>query len=124
MPIESEILKYENRLLLAMKNADLKELDILIHDDLLFNGPDGKTITKEMDLEAYKSGMMKVKEITSGDCQIKTYKDTAVVTVTVSITGEFMNQPILSQARFIRIWKNFEGQWKVIAGASSFLKTE
>ena len=113
-----EVAVCEEQLLQAMRECDLKKMDQLLHDDLLFNGPDGKTITKNIDLAAYQSGNMVVEENNASDQQINFFDDTAVVTVTIHLKGQFMKQPINSLARFIRVWKEFEHQWKVIGGAS------
>lgn len=55
MKIES-IVTAEIELLTAIKNADVAALENLLHDDLLFNLPDGNTITKEFDLNSHRSG--------------------------------------------------------------------
>ena len=58
-----EILKQENRLYSAIKAGNVTELDRLLHDDLLFVLPGGTTITKEIDLDTYRSGVLKVQEL-------------------------------------------------------------
>lgn len=54
MTQEEQIIDCENRLLEAIKLGNIKVLDELLHDDLVFNIPTGKTITKEMDIENYR----------------------------------------------------------------------
>lgn len=115
---KNEIIACEERLLKAMKECDLNTLNELLHDDLIFNGPTGELVTKEMDLAAYRSGNMAVDENTISDQEIRVFGDTAIVTVTVHLIGSFMKQPIENKCRFVRTWKKMEGEWKMIGGAS------
>ena len=64
------IIKIEQEILIAMKKCDIKKLDELLHEELLFNIPNGQTITKAMDLETYSSGNMKINEIASSEQEI------------------------------------------------------
>lgn len=115
--IEIENIKAcENQLLQAMKNTDLETLDQLLYDGLLFNGPNGETITKSIDLNAYRSGNMLVKELNISNQQINIIHDNAIVAVSVEMKGEFMKQPIAGKFRYIRVWKLINNQLKVIGG--------
>ncbi|MCA1918848.1 MAG: nuclear transport factor 2 family protein [Flavobacterium piscis] len=116
MKIES-IVTAEIELLTAIKNADVAALENLLHDDLLFNLPDGNTITKEFDLNSYRSGKMKVDTIEASDQIINLIDDTAVVAVTVLLKGSFDNNPVNAALRYIRVWKKFDESVKVIAGS-------
>lgn len=78
---EQKIQKVEKQLLEAMKTNDIKTLDQLLHDDLLFVLPSGEVITKEMDLEIHKSGNLIFEEITSSIDSIKQIVENVVVTV-------------------------------------------
>jgi len=115
MKIES-IVTAEIELLTAIKNADVAALENLLHDDLLFNLPDGNTITKEFDLNSYRSGKMKVDTIEASDQIINLIDDTAVVAVTILLKGSFDNNPVNAALRYIRVWKKFDESLKVIAG--------
>ncbi len=113
-----QILECEKRLLEAMKNGDFKVLDELLHENLIFNIPTGQTITKSMDIENYKSGMMKVSEILATDQMIKSIDDeTFTVAVTIYLNGKYSNQIIDGKFRYLRVWKLFNNSWKVIAGS-------
>lgn len=46
MTPEEQIMECESKLLEAMKSGDIKVLDQLLHDKLVFNIPTGQTITK------------------------------------------------------------------------------
>jgi ketosteroid isomerase-like protein len=120
MTTKQQIIENERLLLEAMQTNDIVSLDSLIHDDLLFNTPDGQTITKKMDLDAYRSGKVNFQSLTPTEMQISEIGDTIIVAVTVEIKGEYFDQKVDNRLRYLRIWKLFGNSWKVIAG-SGFL---
>ena len=111
------IVNAEIELLTAIKNTDVPVLEKMLHDDLLFNLPDGNTITKEFDLNSYRSGRLKVDSLEASDQIINIIDDTAVVTVIISLKGAFDNNPVNGAFRYIRVWKQFGESLKVIAGS-------
>jgi len=108
----------EQRIMSAMLNADVEELDNLIHPDLLFNAAMGLVATKEMDLATYRSGLMKINCINAGNEQISIVGDTATVSVQVEMDAKFSGQEIKGKFLFLRVWKKIEGKIQVIAGSS------
>lgn len=118
---KNSIEELENQLLDAMLNANVETLNRLIHPDLLFNSAMGQTITKEMDLESYRSGLMIVNSITASDQQINIIEDTAVVAVTIDINAKYGVQDISGKVRFLRVWKKIESKYQIIAGSSVML---
>ena len=60
---ENSILEQENKLYRAIKDGNVTALDYLLHDDLLFIIPSGETITKEIDLNTYRDGALKIDEL-------------------------------------------------------------
>ena len=118
-PISKEsIISMEKEMLNAIRNSDVKKLNELIHEDLLFNIPTGQTITKDLDLENYRSGNMKIEDISSSEQLINLIGDTAVVSVTITMKGKYLEHIIDGKFRINRIWKMFGNNWKVIAGSS------
>jgi len=117
MTIRAEILKREDELLEAIKSSDIITLDKLLHNECLFIMPDGKAITKQMDLAAHRSGAMVVEELKSTIEQIKLIESIAVVIVVYETKGKMLENPIQGRFRYIRIWNSFEGDLKVIGGS-------
>ncbi len=115
------IVKIENELLSAMKNCDVKKLDELLHEDLFFIVPNGQTITKDIDLETYSSGNMKITEIKPSKQKISLIGDNAIVSVIIDMKGNYFDYSIDGTYKIIRIWKSFSREWKVIAGSSTKL---
>ena len=118
MTKEEQIKAYEIKLLTALKQNDITTVEDLIHDNLLFNIPTGQTVTKEMDLENLRSGLMIVKDIIQSEQIIKITDDIATVAVTIHLTGKYIDTPIDGNFRYLRVWKIFDGRWKIIAGSS------
>ena len=112
------IIASENELLSAMKNCNIKVLENLLHKDLLFNIPSGQTISKEMDIESYRSRNMIIDEIKSSQQKINLIGDNAVVSVTIEMKGKYLDNSIDGKYQLIRVWKLYDNVWKVIAGSS------
>ena len=115
--MRQEIIDCENRLLDAIRNGDVNTLYELLHDSLIFNIPTGQTITKEMEIENYRSGFMSVYDISTSDQTIKTMDNISTVVVTVHLKAKYANQVIDGKFRYLRVWKLFDNSWKIIAGS-------
>ncbi len=112
------ILEVEHQLLQALKQRDLTQLDLLLHEDLLFNLPTGHTITKAQDVEVYRSGKMIIDEISASSYQICLIEDNAVVTALVKMKGAYFEDHFDGAFKIMRVWRLFKNQWKVIGGSS------
>jgi len=116
--IEAEIKASEAKLIDAIRRADADALASLLHDNLLFNLPSGETKTKAFDLETYRSGKMVVNSIAATDLEINAIDaQTAVVAVTVALNAKWYDNVVDGNFRYLRVWKAFDGDWKVIAGS-------
>lgn len=114
---KEEILQLENRLYKAMKESDLNVLDELLHDDLLFVLPSGDTITKEMDLNTYREGILKIKDLNPTVEKLNMIDDLALITLMMEIKGEANSESFEAKFRYIRFWKQFEDGIKVVGGS-------
>lgn len=112
-----QVLARENSLLDAMTTNNVDLLEDLLHDDLLFNGPDGTTATKAMDLANYRSGNIHLHTATSHDLAISLIGDTAVVAVTVELQGNYLDESLDGRFRYLRVWKLIDDRWQVIGGS-------
>jgi hypothetical protein len=117
MTLDEQIIKCEERLLEAIKTGNIQVLDELLHDNLIFNIPTGQTITKEMDIENYRSGIMTVYDISTSDRTIKTTENVSTVVVTVYLKAKYADQIIDGKFSYLRVWKLSDNSWKVIAGS-------
>jgi hypothetical protein len=120
---KAQVIDNEKKLLSAMKTNNVELLDQLLHDELLFNGPSGETASIAMDLENYRSGNINLHTLESSDLMLNMVGDDIVVAVTVEILGNYLGQEIDGKFRYLRVWKLFENNWKVIAGSVVTLNT-
>lgn len=114
---EALVVAREAQLLLAMRTSDANLLDDLLHDDLLFNGPDGSTATKPQDLANYRSGGIALQVAESSEMRTSVIEGDVVVAVTVRLVGNYMGQQLDGRARYLRVWKATGGRYQVIGGS-------
>ena len=117
MSQHEQIIECEKRLLEALKTGDIKVLDELLHDNLIFNIPTGQTITKAMDIENYRSGILTVSEVSATDQIITSIDDISTVAVTLHLKATYADQIVDGKFRYLRVWKLVGNSWKVIAGS-------
>jgi ketosteroid isomerase-like protein len=115
--LEAEIVAREDALLRAITTNDVAQLDDLLHDDLLFNGPDGQTGTKAQDLANYRSGGIQLRRAEASERLIRAIGDDAVVAVTVTLEGSYLGVQVDGRYRYLRVWQRTGGTWRVIGGS-------
>ncbi len=98
------ITNIEFKLVEAIKSSDVKFLDIVLHDDLLFIAPNGQLITKQMDLASHRAGEMVVEQLIPIIEDVKIMDDTAVVIVVYDTKGNVWQ----SYSRTIQIHSSLE----------------
>ncbi len=117
------ILVLEEQLRMSMINSDLSALDQLLADDLIFTNHLGHVMSKQDDLEAHRTGFVKIQSIDQSEQVIKTGKEMAIVSVVSRICGEFGGMPSDVSFRFTRIWQKINSnQWKVVAAHSTLVQ--
>lgn len=118
MNVKDAILECERRLIDAQRTSNVKELDQLLHEDLLFTIPNGQIITKQIDLDSHKSGDMSINSSIVLNQTIKLIEDVAVAVTTIELKGQYRNQPIDGKFVYNRVWKQVSTQWKLISGSA------
>ncbi len=120
--IESEIFSVEEKLRQAMIASDVKILDELLSPLLLFTNHLGQVLKKEDDLAAHQSGLVKITELIASELQIQLNGDVAVVSVRMSISGTYNNNPANGNFRFTRVWtQTTNGNWQIVAGHAGLI---
>jgi len=112
---KDEVIQHEKKLLSAFANKDLLVIDELLHDNALFVYPNAATVTKAMVMDNFRHGNSDFTEMISSDEIINIIDDTAIVSLDLKLTGKYFEEVISSQFRYIRVWKIFNDQLKVIA---------
>ena len=109
----------ENRLIEAMKTGNVRELGVLIADDLIFTAHNGMLFTKQDDINAHTEGNIKIFEINTSEQRISIVDDVAIVSVLMEMSGSFFGSTEVGFFRFMRVWKLMNENWKIIAAQST-----
>jgi ketosteroid isomerase-like protein len=118
LEIEIQIREGEERLYAAMLASDVKELDTLIADDLLFVGPTGELATKTMDLELHRTGGTKFTELVPQELEIRVWSDRFVLAIAkISLSGTYLGNDFAADYRYLRIWRKGEQGWQIAGGS-------
>ena len=112
----SDVEQLEERLRRAMLASDVTELDGLLSDRLMFVTPDGATLGKEGDLDAHRSGLIRISALTPLERYIELFGMTAVVNAEMEMAGSFAGAPFAGRFRYTRVWHHDGAQPKVVAG--------
>ena len=118
---ESEIIKAEEKLRMAMVSSDVGVLDELLSPSLIFTNHLGQVISKSDDLEGHKQRDLVIENLKLSEQQIKLVGELAIVTVLAIISGSYKGSPANGNFRFTRVWANENGAWQVVAGHSSIV---
>jgi hypothetical protein len=115
--IAAQIHAAEERLRLAMLAADLESLDALIAPELVFTTHLGTLISKQDDLDAYRSGALRFQSIEPAEQRVLVLQGAAYVAVRMRVAGVLAAVPFAADLRFSRVWQRSAAQvWRVVAG--------
>ena len=115
----AQIQQAEQKLMTAQLASDADALAQLLADDLIFTGPDGRLYHKADDLEAHRSGTMRLTHSSPYEPIIKLLPQIAIVSVLVDLQGFIGEQSIDGSYRYTRVWTNQNNAWQVIAAHCS-----
>lgn len=115
---ETKIIACEERLRTAMLSSNVEVLDELIADDLIFVNHFGQILSKETDIEAHRSGNLKITRIDILDQRIKLLDMLAVTVTRVALTGTF-GTPFEGEFCYTRVWQYRIGKWQIASGHCS-----
>ena len=115
--MNSEIIKLEEKLRHAMLNSDVKKLDELIDDSLIFTSPNGNIITKSMDLQVHRLKEQKITKLSPSEQVIQVHDNCVIVSVKMELVGTYNDISISGDYRYLRVWMQKSVGWKVVAGS-------
>jgi ketosteroid isomerase-like protein len=116
--MEQEVIQGEEKFLQAFRDADSGTVAELLHDDMIYNNAVGFVISKKADIEGFAAANPKVESVECLERTVQMFGDVAVVTNITHIKGIFGGHSVDSKVRFLRTWKRFGGEWKIIAVAA------
>ncbi len=119
--VSSSIRAAETALRQAQLSSDVAALDALIDEALVFTGPDGAVYGKRDDLEAHRSGGIRISQLDPSDERVQDFGDIVVVSVRMAMRGSFNGTPFAGPFRYTRIWHRQSLAWRVVAGHVSVI---
>lgn len=106
----------EESLRKAMMASDIEILDELLSDDLIFVNHFGHLVTKEVDIEAHRTGLLNFTDVTFLEQKVILLEDSAVTITRVSLKGTYGVEPIEDEMCYTRVWQMINDECKVITG--------
>lgn len=103
----------------AMLAGDAAALDALLADDLIFTNQNGMTLSKTDDLEAHRSGALKLGRIDTFDQRIRLMESAAIVVVRVELEGSYVGQSFNGSFVYTRVWLVKGDRGQVVVGHCS-----
>jgi ketosteroid isomerase-like protein len=115
---DPEIVGLEARLRAAQLQADVAALDALLAETLLFTGPDGTLGTKQQDLAAHGSGVVRFREHVPEELRVRRVgPDVAVAALRARLAVSVGGTLVRGIYRYTRVWAREDGEsWRVVGG--------
>jgi ketosteroid isomerase-like protein len=115
------VIALDRRRMEAMAQKDLRTLDELISDDLVYTHSSARLDSKRSLIEAMESGRTVYTAVVPSDVKAQDYGDTVVLTgsarISVNSGGNAMNFGV----RFTDVYVNKGGHWQMVAWQSTRL---
>jgi ketosteroid isomerase-like protein len=124
MPQEAQqrrVLALEHAWDRAVREQDVKALDPLLGEDLIYVEYDGTVMNKAQYLADVRMPRRQFEHIVSDSMQVQSYGQSAVVVGVYREKGVENGKPYLHQERFVDTWINQNGAWICVASQSTLM---
>ncbi|MEO5978218.1 MAG: nuclear transport factor 2 family protein [Chryseolinea sp.] len=115
MLTKESILEHENRVAKVLSSGDVFNLEAMLHDDMLMVNSKGHTLTKAMDIDEVRSGVLRISVYKASDHVINIIGDIAVVSLSVHVEATMAGNVMSLELKMLRVWKEFEDGVKIVA---------
>jgi ketosteroid isomerase-like protein len=116
---EQELIQIEQRLTDALLRLDVRTIDSLWSDDLVFVGLNGKPATKAERLSQMKvppsPNDATVTASTNDDVKVRLYGQTAVVTLLATWKTKANDRESTDRYMTTHVWNKQRGQWRLVS---------
>jgi hypothetical protein len=120
-PDESLILTLEKAWNVAEGSKDVRALDQLLSNTLVYTDYDGTFMNKEQFLASVKSATPDADQITNENVSVKMYSGSAIVTGVYHEKGMQKGKAISRRGRFTDTWVKENGTWLCVASQSTLI---
>lgn len=111
------IANLEEKLLDGYKKTDLGTLDLLFADGMIFHDQYGNVLDKEMDMDAYRNGLVSINKINVSKREIRVFDSIVVVSASLFIKGKYADILLNGKYQWLRVWAKVQEDWKVISAS-------
>ncbi|PYS60844.1 MAG: hypothetical protein DMF74_17665 [Acidobacteria bacterium] len=118
--VEQELRRLENQWQEALSRPDLAILDRLMADDYVLTTVSGEVVNKARVLAEVKSANATA-EVRNTEVAVRVYGDVAIVTGLVLISGKFNDKDVSTRSRYIKVYVERQGQWRVVAAQATLI---
>ena len=122
--IEKEILAIETQKNDAMQKGDVKVLEPIYGNSLIFVNARGQVLTKQDRLREFDSGSVKYQSFFQGDYRFHIYGSTAIVTGIACSVVDYHGRVNRIPRRFTSVYVKLEGQWRFVAHQATLASDE
>ncbi|MGB3847543.1 MAG: nuclear transport factor 2 family protein [Sphingopyxis sp.] len=115
MQVIEAIAACEEALRTAMLAGDVKALEQLLADDMIFVDQQGVRRSRDDDIAAHRSGLLDLSSLDfRGDRLVRPYGDLASVVVTTDVAGSYGGTAFFGTFSYLRLWKQQGDRWQII----------
>ena len=125
MPHDTDDLRAaEQRFHRAQVAGDLHEIDLLLHPDFVFVGPDGTISDRDTDLAVHRDGRMRLDTLEVETLDARVTAGTGITVLTAMLTGSYGGYPFSSRQRYTRAWAFGPEGWRIVAAHASVISPD
>ncbi|MFZ7821692.1 nuclear transport factor 2 family protein [Priestia sp. 40] len=113
---QARVIEYEEMLRSAMLSSNVELLEELLSEELIFVNHLGQWLSKEEDINTYRSKSLNIAGIEVLEQEIKLFQELAVTVTKVALNGSLAaGESIGGEYSYTRVWKDVEGKLKVVS---------
>lgn len=117
--VAQEIKELRNRWIEAEETKNIPFLQDLLADDCVIGNSQGQVLDKSRFLERIRNPNRTLKLLNSRDIQVRLYGNVAILTEAITVDGRESGRPFGGDFRFIRVFVERRGKWRVVLGAGN-----
>jgi ketosteroid isomerase-like protein len=118
--VEQELRKLETHWQEALTQRDVTMLDQLMADDYVLTTVSGEVVNKARVLAEVKSANVAA-DVHNTEVVVRVYRDVAIVTGLVLISGKFNDKDVSTRSRYIKVYVKRQAQWRVVAAQATLI---
>ncbi|WP_090155820.1 nuclear transport factor 2 family protein [Dyadobacter soli] len=110
-----QILEMEKRLLRAMIASNVSELELIISDQAIVVGPDGRLSNKTDDIAAHRNGLLRILTMEPQETTTQVLSEEVIVVLALmEMRGTYQNQAFGGRFRYTRVWQKRDESWQIV----------